>query len=318
MPASTAPQSASPHLAAVPAPFSLIAPERLWELYAAMLRCRAVARRAAELVDAGLPAHRLRDALGREAVYAGVLVCLQPADLLFAMPEDTLAGLLHGLSLANLFAPLAPAPARRKKNQPQAAPKEDVLPFAPSAAAQLSLANGAAFALKPQPENPLAVALCGSGSAPGQAWRQALDFAGAHTLPILFVCHVQARNAAAFAKAQARLDRLFSFAQAARVPAIAVDAQDAVAVYRVASESISRARLRRGPTLIACLAHPTTSARGSKTQEGLHAESAETLHAMETCLTRKSLFDPARKAQIVDAFARQLDRATKELLRRRP
>lgn len=341
MTASSASQSASAHLAPVSAPYSLISPERLWNLYAAMLRCRAIAERAGLLVQSGIPAQSLHAALGREAAYAGVLVGLHSADVLSFAPEDTLAGFLHGLSLNVLFAALAPPltpPARTRRKMaalapqtaaPQLAKPVGLLPAVPSPAAQLHLANGAAFALKPQARNPLVVALCGPGAAPDQAWQQAFEFAGAHTLPILLVCISQVRDAASLAKANAHFDRIFALAGSARVPTIAVDAQDAVAVYRVASESISRARLRRGPTLIACLAHPTSQVPDSHTSEfhppgpgqpaGDRADSgddlSEAIRGMETYLGRKSLFDPARKAQLLDAFARQLDRATRGLLR---
>ncbi|MGB6973317.1 MAG: thiamine pyrophosphate-dependent enzyme [Terracidiphilus sp.] len=339
MTARFAPQPASPHPAALPAPFSLISPERLWEIYAAMLRCRAIAERAAELVRAGIPAHSLQAALGCEAAYAAVLVGLHSADVLSSAAEDTVAGFLHGLPLKALFAALAPplappAHTRPKKAElaPQPSPQPTpplaklagLLPLAPSPAAQLHLANGAAFALKPQANKPLVVALCGSGAAPDEAWQQALDFAGAHTLPILFLCLSQASDAAALAEANAHFDQLFTLAGSARVPTIVVDAQDAVAVYRVASESISRARLRRGPTLIACFAHPTQHVpgyyqSGRKSSPGQtagdHTDSGDGLRAMEAYLGRKAFFDPARKAQILDAFARQLDRATRGLPR---
>jgi TPP-dependent pyruvate/acetoin dehydrogenase alpha subunit len=311
MTASTAPQPASPHLAPVAAPFSLIPPNRLWEIYAAMLRCRAIAQRAAQLVESGVPAHTLRDALDREATYAGILVGLQSSDVLLPAPEDRLAGFLHGLSLADLFAPFAPGPWRRRRSTS----KSIAQPLAPTPGAQLHLANGAAFALKPQVKDPLVVALCGPGLAPDPAWQQALDFAAAHTLPIVFVCHADARDAGTLAKAEACFNQLFSLAQAARVPAIAVDGQDAVAVYRVASESISRARLRRGPTLIACLAHSTSHLPSSSPPAGSPADPGEAIRGMETYLVRKALFDPGRKAQLLDAFARHLDRATRRLLR---
>ena len=324
MTASTAPQPASPHLSPAPRPFSLISPERLWDLYAAMLRCRAIAERAGSLVQSGLPAHTLRDALGREATYAGVLVGLQSADVFFPAPEDTLAGFLHGLTLGNLFAPLArPAPARRKKSAPMSSTTPGPLPLAPSPSEQLSLANGAAFALKPHTANPLVVALCGPGAAPQQAWQQALQFAAAHTLPILFVCHAQPLDNASLAETEAHFNQLSTLAQTARVPAIAVDAHDVVAVHRVASESISRARLRRGPTLIACHAHPTSQVSGQvqdrksdadHTAEPL-AGSGDAIRTMENYLGRKALFDPARKSQLLDGFARQLDHATRGLLR---
>jgi TPP-dependent pyruvate/acetoin dehydrogenase alpha subunit len=309
-----APGHAAPHLAAVPAPFMLISAERLWELYSAMLRCRAIAERAGELVRAGVPAKPLSRALGREAMYAGVLVGLQQSDVLLATPEDRLAEFLHGVSLGELFAPFAASKqARRKKTS--STKKASLPPPVPTPKAQLHMANGAALALKPQKGDPLAVALCGAGAAKDETWKQALAFAGAHMLPILFVCYAEARKTSGRAAIYARFDELHALAQAAQVPAIAVDAQDAVAVYRVTSESISRARLRRGPTVIACLAHPTLQAAERDEDAGSQTSASEAVRGMETYLDRKSLFDPARKARLMTAFMRQLDRTTRRLMR---
>ncbi|HEV2215526.1 MAG TPA: thiamine pyrophosphate-dependent enzyme [Terracidiphilus sp.] len=311
--AGTIEQSVSSALAAVPAPFMLIAPERLWEMYAAMLRCHAIAKRADELAAAGAHARRLRAALGREAMYAGALVGLEAQDVLFPSPEDAVAGFLRGVSLADLFAPLAPQkPGRRKKSPARAASSQ---PIAQTPESQLHLANGAALALKPHADKALAVALGELGTAADEAWQQALAFAGAHTLPVLFVCYFRARNAVESAAAEARFDRLHDLAQAVQVPAIAVDANDAVAVYRVASESIARARIRRGPTLIACLLHPTGQVPDSGPRNDATDVFADAMRGLESYLGRKGLFDPARKAQLAGDFARQLNRATGGLLR---
>lgn len=312
--AGTIEQSVSSALAAVPAPFMLIAPERLWEMYAAMLRCHAIAERADELAAADAHARRLRAALGREAMYAGALVGLEAQDVLFPSPEDAVAGFLRGVSLAELFAPLArQKPGRRKKSSIRAGVESQ--PIAQTPEAQLHLANGAALALKPQADKALAVALGELGAAADETWQQALAFAGAHTLPVLFVCYFRARNAAESAAAESRFDRLHELAQAAQVPAIAVDANDAVAVYRVASESIARARMRRGPTLIACLLHPTGQVPDSGPRNGASDVFADAMRGLESYLGRKGLFDPARKAQLAGDFASQLDRATGGLLR---
>ncbi|HEU5457705.1 MAG TPA: thiamine pyrophosphate-dependent enzyme [Terracidiphilus sp.] len=314
MTAGTATQTAASPLAAVPAPFMLITPERLGEIHAAMLRCHAIAERAGALVRAGLPARGLHAALGREAVYAGALVGLEAQDVLIASPRDAAAGILRGASPADLFAPFAPKKPERRKD-PCSPPESGALPVASTPEAQLHLANGAALALKPHADKALAVALGELGAAADEAWKQALAFAAAETLPVLFVCFLRARKAADFVAAEARFNELHAMARTVQVPAIAVDASDAIAVYRVASESIARARMRRGPTLIACLLHPTEHVPDSGPRTGTADVFADALRGMESYLDRKGLFDPARKAKIAGEIARQLDRATRGLLR---
>ena len=54
------------------------------------------------------------------------------------------------------------------------------------------------------------------------------------------------------------------------MPAIPVDAEDVVAMYRVAHESIARARQGGGPTRILCVTEQET-ARSDEQQRGAHA-----------------------------------------------
>jgi TPP-dependent pyruvate/acetoin dehydrogenase alpha subunit len=78
-------------------------------------------------------------------------------------------------------------------------------------------------------------------------WKSALDFAAKHQLPVVFV---------AFSASRIQPVRAGSFsalALACGVPGIAVDVDDAVAIYRVAQESIGRARAGGGPALIDCV-----------------------------------------------------------------
>ena len=77
-------------------------------------------------------------------------------------------------------------------------------------------------------------------------------------------------------------------------PVITVDGSDAVAVYRVASESINRARMGRGPTLIECSAWDTNP--GRRRQTGRAARLDDPIDAMETYLMGKGLFSPGNEA----------------------
>jgi len=75
-----------------------------------------------------------------------------------------------------------------------------------------------------------------------------LGFAGQHKLPLLFIF----RNQQSVTGAR-MLDLRSTYAEFG-VPAITVDAVDAVAVYRVATEACHNARVGRGATVIDALA----------------------------------------------------------------
>ena len=85
------------------------------------------------------------------------------------------------------------------------------------------------------------------------------------------------------------------------LPVIPVEGSDVVAVYRVATESITRARAGRGPTRIDCL-------RFSPDGIVRDQDSDDSILKMEQYLTRKELFCPHWKKEVVASFGKELDR----------
>jgi TPP-dependent pyruvate/acetoin dehydrogenase alpha subunit len=89
-------------------------------------------------------------------------------------------------------------------------------------------------------------------------WRSILVSAAGLELPILFV--VLGRKASQ--KKEAERAEVCNTARAAGVPAIPVDACDAVALYRVTQESLGRTRSGDGPVLIEAVSWRVEGTRG--------------------------------------------------------
>jgi len=89
-----------------------------------------------------------------------------------------------------------------------------------------------------------------------------------------------------------------------------VDGNDVVAVYRVAYESIGRARQGRGPTLIECKDFPMHDHFGIDRKRAKGLKPSDPIRSMETYLDRKGLFDRKLKRQISAGFNKELDAAT--------
>ena len=85
------------------------------------------------------------------------------------------------------------------------------------------------------------------------------------------------------------------------IPVIRVDASDAVALYRVAYESITRAREDGGPTILECAAWLADS------------EPANPLRKLEHYLTQRKLFRPHWKRSLEKKFSAALDQAITSL-----
>jgi TPP-dependent pyruvate/acetoin dehydrogenase alpha subunit len=240
--------------------FSLISNDKLYQLYSKMIECRLLQERLANQFNIDTPA-------GREAALVGALIDLVPQDTIAPSPGDLIPAFLNGLPLAKLFEILA---------RPTAA--------SPGIAARLTLATDTAQANQLNKTSSITVILSSGKPASVRAWNRAINLAGLHHLPMIFL---------AWSKTNSAPIRACGF------PAIAVDGNDAVAIYRVATESITKARKGLGPTLIHC--------------SGLAA--GDPIVNLESYLARKSLSTTELKAAVTARFCLQLEAASKASLK---
>jgi TPP-dependent pyruvate/acetoin dehydrogenase alpha subunit len=108
-------------------------------------------------------------------------------------------------------------------------------------APNLAAAIRAALARKDNQRITLLFSIAKASAQP--AWHKALNIAAENRLPILFLSLNHASSPAASQAPSLKPEVL---------PVITVDGNDVVAVYRVATESMTYARKGRGPTLIDC------------------------------------------------------------------
>jgi pyruvate dehydrogenase E1 component alpha subunit len=276
-------QSAAAPATAATSGFSLISNEKLLGLYSTMLKCRMLKCRMIQ--ERALILFRRNNfigndsaAIGQEAAAVGVAFDLFPEDTIALPPGDLIPSFIHGLPLEMLFRGL-------------------FHPIAPSSgiAALLKIATDAAVANKLNKNNKIAIAISTSEPTSPGPWHEALSFAGLHSLPMIFVSwntlspQSSPRNSQTKAKGIPAETKGYSF------PAITVDGNDAVAVYRVAHEAIAHARLGHGPTLIEC----TTD----------RSNPGDPILNMEKYLTRKGLFTEEFKTEVASGFNKKLDAA---------
>jgi pyruvate dehydrogenase E1 component alpha subunit len=261
--------------------FSIISNEKLLQLYAAMVKCRALEERVQIL----FPRSKLtgkRGSANREAVAVGVTIDLLPEDTVAASPGDLVVNFIwneiQGEPLDKLFARLYARATR------------------PSPTAQFKLAAVAAQANKAAKNGKISVAFSSDGSGFSD---EALKAAGDRQLPILFVR--QTRLTAEPPRGIKQTGAAEIASAACGIPVIPVDGSDVVAAYRVSTEAITHARRGNGPTLIDCIFEPS--------------EARDSLLMMETYLTRKGLFSEEWKRQVAAAFKRELDDAVEAAAR---
>lgn len=279
--------------------FSLISNAKLIEIYSTMLKCRMIEERAGLLCKQGkLPAN-LKASIGQEASAAAFVIDLLPGDTLCPAANDISPAYVKGLSLEEMFRAIFKG-ARESGDR-------KILPPSSSITVQLKSVSQEARALKAANQGSVVVAFFTNEIEFDDAWRETVSAAGEERLPIIFVCQADAGHHTA--------EEAMIFG----VPAIVVDGKDAVALYRVASEAMNRARQGRGPTLVECITllpdNPEVNASSenciyTNTEQSLALDPIAT---MEKYLDIKGLFDKQLSRQITSDFASELDLATRFL-----
>lgn len=240
----------------------MISPEKLIALYTAMLKCRLTA----EAVD------QMKQQQCGEAAYAAAVADLERKDTLHAGPSHALAGLVRGATIQRTIAALSRAGRVRK-----------------SAADDLAAACVSAKRHKAAGKKAVAMVFIGDAAASVSAWKKSLMQAARRSLPVVFVSLRSEGETPAFLGS----DTIPAEGMAFGVPIITVDGNDVVAVYRVAYESLTRARQLSNPTLIDCLCLK---------EDGLDV--------MESFLHARSLLTPAQKRSIRTRLRKEVNAAS--------
>jgi TPP-dependent pyruvate/acetoin dehydrogenase alpha subunit len=266
-------------------------------MYRAMMRLRGLAR--------ALPA-KDRDGLGMEACLVSTSVDLGPGDLV----SDAIAGgvveFLRGKTLGSV---LVPGNKKARRGPVVECGAATALPGGMGVAERMWAALGAAAALKATgvqakadakvagetaKDMRVVVVYARPGEVPAGVWRKALAYAAAKELPAVFVV-LPAREG------NGRAGALTQLAHGCRVPGIPVDADDAVAIYRVAQESVGRARIGGGPALMECV--PFVVRGGGK-----KAAARDGIAGLESYLLQRKVVTKVWMEREAKAFAKRVAR----------
>ena len=114
---------------------------------------------------------------------------------------------------------------------------------------QYPQATGSALAFKMRGEDGVVLASGGEASTSGGDWHEAMNFAGIHDLPVIFLIQNNVYAISVPSKLQVA-GSIVGRAAGYDIPGVEVDGNDVLAVYEAAHEAVERARGGDGPTLI--------------------------------------------------------------------
>lgn len=290
------------------APPSLIPDEKLIAIYTTMLRCRMLQQRAAALFQQGCLDMDLHASSGREACAVAVGVDLQPEDTLSIVFGDWLPAFVKGLPAETLFRALAPRQDTHSTSVAEEAQKRHILVHT-SNSDQPAIVRDRAEALLAAKKSSIVTAFVENVKSPPNHWQKLVSASAAKKLPIVLIERVVDDCPSQSAVANSRSKRPQALFHG--IPAIAVDAVDPVALFRVAYEAITRARQGRGATLLRCAAIPTVNPSDPATNQS--EQPPHPIGILETYLKRKGIQPEHYNRQVVSEFTRDLDLATRFL-----
>ena len=190
---------------------------------------------------------------------------LGPGDLVSDSQAGVVMDLLAGAKVNSLLKRVAELRSGKKaKGAKMDGASGRLLPWIDDGGERLRMAMGAALSFKTLGRANVVVAYVGHGEVGEGVWRKVLALAGKLELPVIFVVLPAGRG-----EKKEGVTNLSAKTARWGVPGIPVDAGDAVALYRVAQESLGRTRGGDGPVLIECMAYPMGSSRGGSPDDPL-------------------------------------------------
>ena len=235
-----------------------------------MLRCRI----AQQHLRASRTPKNFRPGTGREAIEVGCGIDLQNDDVLLCPHNSLVAPLVSGIPLSSVILQ-AGSPIALDAPPPSAA----TALFMSRGADALAVAAGVAYSFKLQ-KKPNVVFALDAGTTPARGV-DILALLARDRLPVIAVIENRGGHP----------ERLLQAARENRIPIISVDANDVVAVYRVAREALHRARANRGATLIDC--YPLTLPGGRST---------DPISAMQQYMLRFNCWTPDWQSELEQRF----------------
>lgn len=271
----------------------LVPNKKLRQIYTTMVEARLLDEHVAKLQRKSKAKHRLYSTFGQEACRTATAIELNSGDLVSDVQVSATMDLLFGASLAPLLRHID-AVISGKQARKTMLPKEAIagrqLPSIDDASDRLKIALGAAIAFKTLKQNNIVVVYVHNADLPKRTWKQVLTLAAKLDLPIIFVVLPETGSK------DTQPTNLCEKARSAGIPGIPVDVNDAVALYRVAQESIGRARAGDGSVLIECIPYRSQGHRNNEIDDPiLHMKSFMTARKVCSAKWADRAWDVFRK-----------------------
>jgi 2-oxoisovalerate dehydrogenase E1 component alpha subunit len=198
-------------------------------------------------------------------------------------------------------------------------PRVDLFSFSNVVATQLPHAVGVALADKMRNRDSVTIVFFGDGAASQGDTHEAMNFAGIHRLPVVFLCENNRYAISVPMHKQMAVESVASRAAGYGFPGVTVDGTDLLAVYEAVKAAAARARAGDGPSLVESmverlLPHTTDDDHTRyRPQDDITAmRKRDPLEITKKMLIRRKLLTEEQDAQMRDEAKKTVNRVTEE------
>ncbi len=294
-------------------------PELLLGLYRMLVKCRMCDEKARILFRQGKYKGNFYSGVGQEATEVGTAFSLRPDDWVAPSHRDWTANIIKGAPLkfcfAQLFAKVDSPDRGRSSPAHMGYPELHVITPASSIAAQLNIGTGVALGIKKLRQNAVVVAYFGDGATSFGGFHEALNFAGVHKLPVIYVNQNNLWAESVPLRLQTALTNLSDRAKAYGFPGISLDGNDIIEVYDAAQTAIARARAGEGPTFLECKTYrwyghsEIDPAKYRSKEEVEEWKGRDPVDTFAKALLEMKLLTEAKMKEIADEITREIHEA---------
>ncbi len=226
------------------------------QLYYWMKLIRAFEDRVARLSRQNKIFGGVYSGAGQEAICTGICAPLQPGDFVAPLHRDLGVFLMRGADPGRLMAQLMGKEDGLSRGKDSGLHGGDlehgIFGSTSMLGSSLPVAVGAALKFKMKKEKNIAVAFFGEGAASRGDVHEAMNFAGVHKLPVMFVCENNRFAYSTPLEKQMAIEDVADRAPAYGFPGHVVSGNDLLAVVALAERLADRMRRGSGPEMVEC------------------------------------------------------------------
>ena len=236
-----------------PSPLAGYTPQRLKDLYRALLLPRIIEEKALLLLRSG-KLSKWFSGMGQEAIAVGVASALWPDDWILPMHRNLGVFTSRGVDLARLFRQLFGKDGGFTKGRDRTfhfgLPEQRIVGMISHLGAMMPVADGLALAAQLKGSTQVAASFTGDGATSEGDFHEAVNLAAVWKLPVLFVIENNQYGLSTPVSEQYACKDLADRGVGYGIPGVIVDGNDLLAVHQSVTQAADRARRGEGPTLL--------------------------------------------------------------------